>query len=79
MCGDIETEEHVLFNCDMYTAERTEWEDVRSNEENLDKMECVKGYADMTDRLEQATIMCMGKIWNKRTQIERQRRINAVA
>ena len=73
-CGESESEEHVLFNCDLYSSERNTWLEVWENEGKPDKLNCVKGYVKMSMRLEQATMSCFGKIWNKRTKIERNRR-----
>ena len=75
-CGEIETEDHVLFECDLYSMERIEWLKLWENEGKPNKMKCMKGYEQLSERLESLTLTCMGRIWSKRTKYERQRRIN---
>ena len=75
-CGEIETEEHVLFVCDLYSNERTQWIRLWESEGKPNKMKCVKGYEHLSERLENLTLTCMGRVWSKRTKYERQRRIN---
>ena len=77
VCGEIETEEHLLLDCGLYNDERTELDDLWNSEGTMDRMKCLKGYIHVNERLDQLSISCMGRIWTKRRKLECERRRNA--
>lgn len=74
VCGEDETERHVLFECEQYEEYRTEWRRKwREEKGGLDMMEGVAGFVEMSRELERETLTSVGRIWKKRNSLESRR------
>ena len=72
ICGEPETEDHFLFQCNQYATERQEWEMTLTGP-CQDKKRVLKGY-EGDDVASTNSITYLGKIWNKRSKFEKGRR-----
>ena len=51
MCGLVETEKHVLFECTCYGEERGRWNgDVRELKDGMEEYEIIKGYCVRSEK-----------------------------
>ena len=74
MSGGIESERHVLCECEEYGMDRNIWKGNWEREMgNVDKRNGMKGYEATNVRMDEETIQFLGKVWNKRLRNERTR------
>ena len=74
VCGEEETEKHVLLECRFGENVREEWLGAwRREKGDLDAMEGVLGYAESSQELEGLTMRCIGAIWREREKREKLR------
>ena len=74
VCGEIESESHVLFECMEYISERNAWRREWSKVA-IDELDCIKGYLTEHMVLDKCTLKYLGAIWRKRLKLERNRTI----
>ena len=75
-CGKVETEMHVLLECELYERERNTWLEVwEQSAEGVDvsKLECMKGYGRVTERVDARTFL--GKLGSNRGMNESMRTV----
>ena len=73
-CGQVETEEHVLFECNQYGQERERWRGtIERLEDDMCQYEVIKGYHVDNDEMEKATMRYLRGMWNSRQRNERLR------
>ena len=73
-CGEDETEEHVLFECQLYEDRRVEWRRVWSlYQGNADLMTGVLGYIRIPLEVERVLLKAIGGIWRDRERREKRR------
>ena len=71
-CGQVEAEEHVLFECNRYGQERERWRGtLEILEDDMCEYEVIKGYHVDNDELEKETMRYLGEMWNSRQRYER--------
>ena len=64
VCGEIETERHVLQDCKNYEKERKFWQEKRVLQMgNADQMSGLKGYLKCGRELDACSLVYMGRIW----------------
>lgn len=74
VCGEEETERHLLFVCNRYEGWREEWRSIWEREKgNKDMMEGVLGYESLERNMEMVVLRSIGGIWRERERIEKQR------
>ena len=74
VCGLVETEMHVLFECTLYEEERERWRGaVGYLKDDMDENELIKGYHVRSDEIEKETMRYMRVMWNSRQRHERMR------
>ena len=60
VCGLVETEMHVLFECTLYEEERERWRGaVGYLKDGMDEYELIKGYHVRSDEIEKETMRYM--------------------
>ena len=77
VCGEIETERHVLQDCKNYEEERKVWQEkwvLRMG--NADQMSGLKGYLKCGKELDTCSLVYMGRIWCIREKNEAERIAN---
>ena len=77
VCGEIETERHVLQDCKNYEEERKVWQEkwvLRMG--NADQMSGLKGYLKCGKELDTCSLVYMGRIWCIREKNEAERMAN---
>ena len=72
VCGEIETVEHVMQECDRYQNVRNGLKNDQGNIRVLDMNE-MKGYTKTSKEEDERCLACMGNIWRKRETNERLR------
>ncbi len=74
VCGEVETEHHILFECNRYEADRREWQH-RWIQHMGDAcmLKGLKGYLKSNDDLDNHTLRYMSKVWNTREKNEGER------
>ena len=74
VCGERETEEHVLFGCQLYEDMRAEWKEMwRREKGEIDMLEGVVGFCKMSDKLDRVVLKAVGNIWRERGKREKGR------
>ena len=68
-CGDVESEEHVLLDCDLYIYVRRRWKEKLASV-NVDVHNTIKGYEAKNDRIEREIMWYLGMVWKARQAIE---------
>ena len=72
VCGLVETEMYVLFECTLYEEERERWRGaVGYLKDGMDEYELIKGYHVRSDEIEKETMRYMRVMWNSRQRHER--------
>ena len=77
-CGKVETEMHVLLECKLYERERSTWLEVveqLAEGANGSKLERMKGYGKVNERVDASTLLFLGKLWNNRRVNESMRAV----
>jgi hypothetical protein len=73
-CGEEESERHVLLECPRYENHRREWlNECRKEKGEMDPMEGVLGYVDMSCTLEECVLKGAGAVWKERQRREKER------
>ena len=73
-CGQVETEEHVLFECNRYGQEREQWGGtIERLKDDMCEYEVIKGYLVDNDKMEKETMRYLRGKWNSRQRYERLR------
>ena len=77
VCGEVESETHVLFNCEQYERERNEWRAKCTGSMGQgnqgSELSDMKGYMKQDGDMEKSTLRYMGAIWSKGLRNERNR------
>ena len=70
----METEEHVLFECNRYGQERERWRvTIERLKDGMCQYEVIKGYHVDSDEIETETMSYLRVLWNSRQRYERLR------
>ena len=73
-CGQVETEEHVLFACNRYGQERKQLRGtIERLEDDVYEYEVIKGYHVDNDKMEKETMRYLRGVWTSRQSYERLR------
>ena len=73
-CGLVETEKHVLFECNLYGEERRRWRgSVRDSKDDMEEYYIIKGYRVRNEKIEKETMIYLRVMWNSRQRHERWR------
>ena len=71
-CGQVETEEHVLFECNRYRQERERWRGTTERlEDDMCEDEVIKRYHVANDEMEKETMRYLRGMWNSRQRYKR--------
>ena len=73
VCGQVETEEHVLFECNRYRDERVRWRRVIKMKDDRHEYDVIKGYKLESDEIEKEIMQCLRVMCNNRQRHERVR------
>lgn len=74
VCGEVETEGHVLYECTEYQDERRVWElNLREPLNDLSKSDVLKGYGMIEPHLDTLTLRFLTFLWAKRERNEKNR------
>ena len=65
-CGQVETEEHLLFECNRYGEERVRWTGVIQMKDGMHGYDVIKGYNLESAEIEKETMRCLRVMWNNR-------------
>ena len=60
---------HVLLECKLYERERNTWLEVLeqlAEGVNGSKLERMKGYGKVNERVDASTLLFLGKLWNRK-------------
>ena len=68
-CGQVETEEHVLFEYNRNGQERT----IERLKDRMCEYEIIKGYHVENDEIEEEAMRYVRVLWNSRQRYERMR------
>ena len=69
---------HVLLECKLYERERSTWLEVveqLAEGANESKLERMKGYGKVNERVDASTLLFLGKLWNNRRVNESMRAV----
>ena len=66
VCGDVESEKHVLLDCNLYMDMRRRWIDAK----HADVYEAIKGYEVNIECIEKETMGYLGMVWSARQRSE---------
>ena len=69
VCGDVESEKHVLLDCNLYVDVRRRWKE-NMNAEHADMYEGLNGYRVNNKCIENETMCYMGLVWSARQRSE---------
>ena len=72
VCGDVESEKHVLMDCNLYVDVRRRWKE-KMNAEHADMYEAIKGYDVNNECIENETMCYLGMVWSARQRNELRR------
>ena len=61
VCGDVESEKHVLLDCNLYVDVRRRWKK-NINTEHADMYEVIKGYEVNNECIENETMCYLGRV-----------------
>ena len=61
VCEEVESEEHVLLDCNLYIDVRRRWKEKLASV-NVDVYDAIKGYKANNDCIERQTIWYLGKV-----------------
>ena len=74
VCGyeQVETDEHVLFECNLYGQERERWKGtIERLKDGMREYEVIKRYHVNSDEIEKETMGYLRVLWNSRQRYER--------
>ena len=72
-CGQVETEEHVLFEYNRYREELVRWRGVIKMKDGRHEYDVIKGYKFESAGIEKETMRFLRLMWNNRQRHERVR------
>ena len=72
-CGQVETEENVLFKCNRYREERVRWRRVMKMKDGKHEYDVIKRYHLESAEIEKETMHFFRVMWNNRQMHERVR------
>ena len=76
-CGMVETERHMMMECERYDNVRVAWlRTWRDSMGDIDPMEGLKGYTTLDNNLEKKTLSYLATVWNIRSMDEKARCVN---
>ena len=62
VCGDVESEEPVLLDCNLYMDVRRRWKEKLASV-NVDVYNAIKGYETKNDCIKRETMWYLGMVW----------------
>ena len=69
VCGEVESEEHMLLDCNLYMDVRRRWKEKLASV-NVDVYNVIKGYEAKNDCIERETMWYLGMVWKARQASE---------
>ena len=69
VCGEVESEEHMLLDCNLYMDVRRRWKEKLASV-NVDVYNVIKGYETKNDCIERETMWYLGMVWKARQASE---------
>ena len=69
VCGEVESEEHMLLDCNLYIDVRRRWKEKLASV-NVDVYNVIKGYETKNDCIERETMWYLGMVWKARQASE---------
>ena len=69
VCGEVESEEHMLLDCNLYMDVRRRWKEKLALV-NVDVYNVIKGYEANNDCIERETMWYLGMVWKARQASE---------
>ena len=74
MCGQLETKEHVLFECNRYGQERERWRGtIKGQNAGMCEYEVIQGYQAESEEIRKERMSYLRVSWNSRQRYERLR------
>ena len=68
-CGEVELEEHLLLDCNLYMDVRRRWKGKLASV-NVDVYNIIKGYEVKNDCIERKTMWYLAMVWKARQASE---------
>ena len=65
VCGDVESQKHVLFYCNFYVDVRRRWKE-KMDTEHFDVYEAIKGYEVNNECIGKETMWYLRMVWTAR-------------
>ena len=69
VCGEVESEEHMLLDCNLYMDVRRRWKEKLASV-NVDVYNVIKGYEAKNDCIDRETMWYLGMVWKARQASE---------
>ena len=78
-CGQVETEEHVLFECNRCGEEQGIWRRVIQMKDGMHEYDVIKGYKVESAAIEKDTMRSLRVMWNNRKSIHERMKVYRLA